>query len=102
MSSRPRTGWWTWGPRAAITADASLPSAPPNRWGPTKPRIPVIICAPRWQRRAVSSANAHESPGLYHVRVTGPLAPLVGILIGAVGGDRYWLARPAWPSTVRG
>jgi cobalamin synthase len=34
------------------------------------------------------------------VRVTGQLAPLVGILIGALGGAIYWLAAQIWPSSV--
>ena len=34
------------------------------------------------------------------VRVTGQLAPLPGILIGALGGAIYWLAAQIWPSSV--
>jgi cobalamin synthase len=34
------------------------------------------------------------------VRVTGQLAPLPGILIGALGGAIYWLAVQIWPSSV--
>jgi adenosylcobinamide-GDP ribazoletransferase len=34
------------------------------------------------------------------VRVTGPFAPLIGILIGALGGAIYWLALQVWPSSV--
>jgi adenosylcobinamide-GDP ribazoletransferase len=34
------------------------------------------------------------------VRVTGPFAPLLGILIGALGGAIYWLAAQIWPSSV--
>jgi adenosylcobinamide-GDP ribazoletransferase len=34
------------------------------------------------------------------VRVTGQFAPLVGILIGALGGVIYWLAVQVWPSSV--
>jgi adenosylcobinamide-GDP ribazoletransferase len=34
------------------------------------------------------------------VRVTGPFAPLIGILIGALGGAIYWLAVQVWPSSV--
>jgi adenosylcobinamide-GDP ribazoletransferase len=34
------------------------------------------------------------------VRVTGQYAPLIGILIGAVGGAIYWLAVQIWPSSV--
>jgi adenosylcobinamide-GDP ribazoletransferase len=34
------------------------------------------------------------------VRVTGPLAPLVGALIGVLGGAIYWLAVQIWPSSV--
>jgi adenosylcobinamide-GDP ribazoletransferase len=34
------------------------------------------------------------------VRVTGPFAPLIGILIGALGGAIYWLAVQIWPSSV--
>jgi len=34
------------------------------------------------------------------VRVTGPFAPLLGILIGALGGAIYWLAVQIWPSSV--
>jgi cobalamin synthase len=34
------------------------------------------------------------------VRVSGPFAPLLGILIGALGGAIYWLAVQIWPSSV--
>jgi cobalamin synthase len=34
------------------------------------------------------------------LRATGPLAPLAGILIGALGGAVYWLAAQLWPSSV--
>jgi adenosylcobinamide-GDP ribazoletransferase len=34
------------------------------------------------------------------VRVTGQFAPLLGILIGALGGAIYWLAVQIWPSSV--
>jgi adenosylcobinamide-GDP ribazoletransferase len=34
------------------------------------------------------------------VRVTGPFAPLIGILIGALGGVIYWLAAQIWPASV--
>jgi adenosylcobinamide-GDP ribazoletransferase len=34
------------------------------------------------------------------VRVTGPYAPLLGIVIGALGGAIYWLAVQFWPSSV--
>jgi adenosylcobinamide-GDP ribazoletransferase len=34
------------------------------------------------------------------LRVTGPLAPLVGMLFGALGGAVYWLAAQIWPSSV--
>jgi len=34
------------------------------------------------------------------VRVTGQFAPLLGILIGALGGAVYWLAVQIWPSSV--
>jgi adenosylcobinamide-GDP ribazoletransferase len=34
------------------------------------------------------------------VHVTGPLAPLIGALIGALGGSIYWLAVQIWPSSV--
>jgi adenosylcobinamide-GDP ribazoletransferase len=34
------------------------------------------------------------------VRVTGQYAPLIGILIGALGGAIYWLAAQIWPSSV--
>jgi adenosylcobinamide-GDP ribazoletransferase len=34
------------------------------------------------------------------VRVTGQFAPLLGILIGALGGAIYWLALQIWPSSV--
>ena len=40
------------------------------------------------------------SAGSLSLRVTGPLAPLVGILIGALGGALYWLASQLWPSSV--
>jgi adenosylcobinamide-GDP ribazoletransferase len=51
---------------------------------------------PRWQRRADSNVNGHDGT----VRVTGPLAPLIGALIGALGGAVYWLAAQIWPSSV--
>src|SRR5471032_2615420 len=63
MSSRLRIGSWTWGPRAAITAAVSSRWVHRNRWRPAKLPTRVIICAPRWPRRAVSSANGHECPG---------------------------------------
>jgi adenosylcobinamide-GDP ribazoletransferase len=34
------------------------------------------------------------------VRVTGQFAPLLGILIGALGGAIYWLGVQIWPSSV--
>ena len=34
------------------------------------------------------------------MRVTGPYAPLLGIVIGALGGAIYWLAVQIWPSSV--
>lgn len=34
------------------------------------------------------------------MRVTGQYAPLIGILIGALGGAIYWLAVQIWPSSV--
>jgi adenosylcobinamide-GDP ribazoletransferase len=34
------------------------------------------------------------------VRVTGQFAPLLGILIGILGGAVYWLAVQIWPSNV--
>jgi len=34
------------------------------------------------------------------VRVTGPFAPLIGALIGTLGGAIYWLAVQIWPSSV--
>jgi len=34
------------------------------------------------------------------VRVSGQFAPLLGILIGALGGAIYWLAVQIWPSSV--
>jgi adenosylcobinamide-GDP ribazoletransferase len=34
------------------------------------------------------------------VRVTGPFAPLIGALIGTLGGAVYWLAVQIWPSSV--
>jgi adenosylcobinamide-GDP ribazoletransferase len=40
------------------------------------------------------------SAGSLSLRATGPLAPLVGILIGALGGALYWLASLLWPSSV--
>jgi adenosylcobinamide-GDP ribazoletransferase len=40
------------------------------------------------------------TPGSLSLRVTGPLAPLLGIAIGALGGAIYWLAAQIWPSSV--
>jgi adenosylcobinamide-GDP ribazoletransferase len=37
---------------------------------------------------------------LSRLRVTGQFAPLIGILIGALGGAVYWLAAQLWPSSV--
>jgi adenosylcobinamide-GDP ribazoletransferase len=34
------------------------------------------------------------------VRVTGQYAPLLGILVGTLGGAIYWLAVQVWPSSV--
>jgi adenosylcobinamide-GDP ribazoletransferase len=34
------------------------------------------------------------------MRATGPLAPLLGALIGSLGGAIYWLAVQIWPSSV--
>jgi adenosylcobinamide-GDP ribazoletransferase len=51
---------------------------------------------PRWQRRVASNANGHDGT----VRVTGPFAPLIGALIGTLGGAIYWLAVQIWPSSV--
>jgi len=35
------------------------------------------------------------------VRVTGQFAPLMGALIGSLGGAIYWLGMQVWPSSVR-
>jgi adenosylcobinamide-GDP ribazoletransferase len=43
-----------------------------------------------------SNANGHDGT----VRVTGPYAPLIGALIGTLGGAIYWLAVQIWPSSV--
>jgi adenosylcobinamide-GDP ribazoletransferase len=51
---------------------------------------------PRWQRRVASNANGHDVT----VRVTGPFAPLIGALIGTLGGAIYWVAVQIWPSSV--
>jgi adenosylcobinamide-GDP ribazoletransferase len=51
---------------------------------------------PRWRRRVASNANGHDGT----VRVTGPFAPLIGALIGTLGGAVYWLAVQIWPSSV--
>ena len=40
------------------------------------------------------------TPASLPLRVTGPLAPLLGIAIGALGGAIYWLAAQIWPSSV--
>ncbi|HEX3949001.1 MAG TPA: hypothetical protein VHW95_04015 [Steroidobacteraceae bacterium] len=37
---------------------------------------------------------------LSRLRVTGQFAPLIGILVGALGGAIYWLAAQIWPSSV--
>ncbi|HEY2779847.1 MAG TPA: hypothetical protein VGI90_03675 [Steroidobacteraceae bacterium] len=37
---------------------------------------------------------------LSRARVTGQFAPLIGILIGVLGGGIYWLAAQIWPSSV--
>jgi adenosylcobinamide-GDP ribazoletransferase len=51
---------------------------------------------PRWQRRVDSNVNGHDRT----VRVTGQFAPLIGALIGILGGVIYWLAVQIWPSSV--
>ena len=51
---------------------------------------------PRWQQRVDSNANGHDRA----VRVTGQFAPLIGALIGALGGTIYWLGMQVWPSSV--
>ena len=51
---------------------------------------------PRWQRLVASNVNGHDVT----VRVTGPFAPLIGALIGTLGGAVYWLAVQIWPSSV--
>jgi adenosylcobinamide-GDP ribazoletransferase len=43
-----------------------------------------------------SSVNARDGA----LSATGPLAPLYGALIGALGGAIYWLAAQIWPSSV--
>jgi adenosylcobinamide-GDP ribazoletransferase len=43
-----------------------------------------------------SNVNGHDVT----VRVTGQFAPLVGALIGTLGGAIYWLAVQIWPSSV--
>jgi adenosylcobinamide-GDP ribazoletransferase len=51
---------------------------------------------PSWQRRVASNVKGHDGT----VRVTGPFAPLIGALIGTLGGAIYWLAVQIWPSSV--
>ena len=51
---------------------------------------------PRWQLRVDSNANGHDRA----VRVTGQFAPLIGALIGTLGGAIYWLGMQVWPSSV--
>jgi adenosylcobinamide-GDP ribazoletransferase len=51
---------------------------------------------PSSRPRGDSSANAHDGT----VRVTGQFAPLIGALIGLLGGAIYWLAVQIWPSSV--
>jgi adenosylcobinamide-GDP ribazoletransferase len=51
---------------------------------------------PPWQRRVASNVNGHDGT----VRVTGPFAPLIGALIGTLGGAVYWLGVQIWPSSV--
>ena len=51
---------------------------------------------PPWQRRVASNVSGHDVT----VRVTGPFAPLIGALIGTLGGAIYWLAVQIWPSSV--
>jgi len=51
---------------------------------------------PRWRLRVDSNANGHDRA----VRVTGQFAPLLGALIGALGGAIYWLGMQVWPSSV--
>lgn len=51
---------------------------------------------PRWRQRVDSNANGHDAT----VRVTGQFAPLIGAVIGILGGAIYWLAAQIWPSSV--
>jgi adenosylcobinamide-GDP ribazoletransferase len=51
---------------------------------------------PRWRRRVASNVSGHDGT----VRVTGPFAPLIGALIGTLGGAIYWVAVQIWPSSV--
>ena len=51
---------------------------------------------PRWRRRVASNVSGHDGT----VRVTGPFAPLIGALIGTLGGAVYWVAVLIWPSSV--
>ena len=41
-----------------------------------------------------------NAASLSRVRVTGQFTPLIGILVGALGGAIYWLAAQIWPSSV--
>ena len=56
----------------------------------------ATLAAPQ-QFRAQTGVNARDRRP---VRVTGQFAPLLGILIGALGGAIYWLAVQIWPSSV--
>jgi adenosylcobinamide-GDP ribazoletransferase len=51
---------------------------------------------PRWQRHVASNVSGRDGT----VRVTGSFAPLIGALIGTLGGAIYWLAVQIWPSSV--
>jgi adenosylcobinamide-GDP ribazoletransferase len=50
----------------------------------------------RWRQRVDSNASGPDRA----VRVTGQFAPLMGALIGALGGAIYWLGMQVWPSSV--
>lgn len=87
-----------------MAAAASLRSARRNRSRRAKPLTPGIFCAPSWPRPADWSASARERRGAALLTLRTPeaaaLAPLFGVLTGALGGAAYWLSAQFWPSNV--
>jgi len=46
------------------------------------------------------AAPAVAEPDHWNPEAAAPFAPLIGVLIGAIGAAAYWLAAQAWPTSV--